>query len=799
MANIIQRIIQLVLDKDAAKKMQSDTETAQNAIEKSWKDMAGRVAGYLGVAFLIKKVVDFGKAAVEEASNSQAAWAALKNTIDNTGASFDKIEVKVRGMADAFQDATIHDDDAFAESLGRMVSLTDDVTASLNNMGLVANVAAKFFRGDLESATAVVAKAMNGNTNALKKMGIQAESAQEALEILAKRSMGAAEREAQTYGGQIKQLNNQYNDMLKVLGEAIISSDGAADGFSILRAAVAQLSDWLVNNKETITLWVTNGVKFAIDASDVFIRAIIGMSNMLGGGFATAIGYAAIGISKFAEGLLAVRGGISALERFFGKDTSHYDKTTEELAAQTKALHEWGEQAVKLGEERVKKGLAVLSTPLFSSEDFSAGKRPKPPKTPGEENAPMVGKNVSTDATEAVKKAIKEFNEAVKTADNMKKILGDRFDSVGADVERTTKLLNVLAATGIEPASVGFKGLGEHLAELTGFTVPMTTAAKELDKALNSGLAISAITAADSINPLSDRLDLLKTQQADTLKSIQTLVDAGISPASDAVQQLGERYRMLGAQIKEANIQATFHDLAVELSGNLFQATLDSADQMEMLKIEHNALQKAIQSLLAQGVSKEDEAFKRLVARYGEVTKAIDHQTTAMKIQAATADVLAEALGAALQGGLAQAASQKAKQNAIEAAEMLVRAGVFALFGDYAHASASLALAAQFAAVSVAWAALGAASRGGGGGGSGAPNVSGSPASTGGDLASGRNASGDAAANATAPSAEVSIFLTGPGFHAMNPAVQKVVRGAYQQSQELYGKDARVRIVPQEG
>ena len=56
----------------------------------------------------------------------------------------------------------------------------------------------------------------------------------------------------------------------------------------------------------------------------------------------------------------------------------------------------------------------------------------------------------------------------------------------------------------------------------------------------------------------------------------------------------------------------------------------------------------------------EDKALQDLIRRYKEVSKAIEEQTHVMELQTAVADVLAEALGAALQGGLHEAAVAKA-------------------------------------------------------------------------------------------------------------------------------------------
>ncbi len=111
-----------------------------------------------------------------------------------------------------------------------------------------------------------LAKAMNGNVMMLQRLGIHAKDAQEALEILATRSMGSATREAESFSGQMKQLHNAFTAALEDFGTAIISSGGATNALGVLRSAVETLTEWIGKNKESISTWVTTGVAFAIDA-----------------------------------------------------------------------------------------------------------------------------------------------------------------------------------------------------------------------------------------------------------------------------------------------------------------------------------------------------------------------------------------------------------------------------------------------------------------------------------------------------------------------------------------------------
>lgn len=874
--NVLKRIIQLVLDKGAALRAQKDVEDTTGKMDKAFKDLATKIAGYLGVAFVLKKIVDFGTESVKQAMESQVAWSDLKTTIDNTGESFDEMESKLRATADAFQDATGKDDDKFASSLSRLITLTGDTSASLNNMGLVANVAAKFFNGELEPATTLVAKAMNGNTAALQKMGIHAENAQQALEILASRSLGAAERASHTFAGKLEALHEEWNDVLKDFGFAVIGAEGTSDAFEILRAAVKTLGEWVNTNKDQIRLWVTDGVKFAIDATDVLVRAVKLLNDvfftLIDGGLAGIVqGFSlyAIGMSRAAEAAIALR--IAT-----GQSVSPAQMAEAvRLRQQADAYIEWANALSTARKEHQKAAKDDLFKPLFDSSQFSGPSKSVP--LPGENNKPKLGKNATSTASEDVKKAVKEFEDATKAADLMKKVLGDDFDSVGAEISRTSKLLEVLAANGVDPTTTKFGNLTARLSFLTKEAKPLQDVAKDLAKSLGTDVAVAAVTMGTGLESATTKLELLKAKQSDYLGSLKALaaqhltntdlyrqyaeqyriltsqiedetkvqlitdankaladslksdlavgmltgasatdqlriqqaaalegftklVRGGVDPASEAVQKFATDYVNLTVAIgqsTEINDTATaFRDLGDAIRGGVFEQSIGAINSLDMLKKKQDALKKA---MMTPSIMKDAAALRDLAAQYRDVTDAIEEQTFAMELQSAVADVLAEAMGAALVGGLHEAAAKKAKQNAIEAAEMLVRAGVFALFGDVGHAAAALHSAAAYGVVAAAWAGLAAGSSGGSSAPS-TPAFSGSSSSPAGEtLTQSRSATNRSTSNATQPSPEVSIYLVGPGFDAVNPRVQAVVWGAQQQAKERFGENARIRIRTNEG
>ncbi len=661
-------------------------------------------------------MVDFGKAAVDAARDSEDAWSDLAGSIEAAGINFDKMEASVRAAADAFQASTIHDDDAYAVGLSRLITLTGDVSASTNNMGLVADVAAKFYKGDLAPATDLVAKAMNGNVTALQKMGIHAQGAQQALEILASRSMGAAEKKAGTFTGQLAQLSNQWDDVLKDLGNTIIQSEGASSALDFVRYVVGKLGEFFDDNKKTIQEWVTKGVNFAIDAADVLYRALVGMATFLGGGFQTSLGLAAKGLALVTTGYVNIAEAASTfLEAIGQKELSDkIDVQAGALLSHANAIDKWADAAIKAGSQKVMHGIDILSTPIFSSADFAKGKSRKPIPTLAVA-PPQISKNAELSDAE---KAWKKFDDAISQAKSTISGTGAEVKYLEAQIEAVTSLMKDLETAGVKPTDDSIKFLGA------------------------------------SVRQLNAELEAAKKSFAQS-----------------------EDWRAFNDETR-----------AAQMTAEAFGSTLHD------LQGEGKRLENVIKNLIADGIDPHDEALQKLIARLKEVQDAIDSETASMQFQQQVAGDLAQALFASFGGGLGPYARMKAKQNYLEATEDGIRAVLAALTGFGAlHAGKYAAAAAQHAALGAAWSAL--ASSVGGPSGS-APAVASAPAggNPGSPLATARSSSGSASRNAAQPTPVTEIHFVGPGFDAVNPQVQKVVRGAEQEAIERAG-NVRVRVV----
>jgi hypothetical protein len=650
----IRRLIQLVLDKAAAKRTEEDAKKTLKGIEGGFGSL-GRSVANLGKGILtalgLRALIRIGMNWIRMAAEAERVWRNLAGTVEAAGVKFNEIEADVRGLAEAFQDVTIHDGEDFAGALTRMISLTGDVSASLNNMGMVANVASQFFGGDLGGAVELVSKVMNGNLTLLQRMGIRVKTAQEGLEVLARRSFGAAERAANTFSGRVARLNNFMGDLREELGDVVTGSGEVAGALEIVTDAVRDMIRWVKENKDELRVWVTEGVNFAIEG----IKTLIGLwrtyMQMRGKLSLTE------GTQQFKPGkdVKTLEGQIAVLEKQ-RMDAEHRlrqallvqrSKELEEVPSKLEELRQ--AELVRLGEDVQESTdllndiLANIRTAEQAIDDLKAGKGKK---TPGLFNAPQTGKNVGTEGasdkdkiktgiaeTTAAQDVMRQFAEQMNAAATMSRALGDEFN----------------------------------------FTEAETAALRQAIE----GLALAGVDASDNF----------MVRFRDRLKEITFEEDAAAQVSADLVDTL------IGVQTQSA------------LQGDAFDS----------LSAQANAYQAAIDALTKEGYDASDPAMRAYMQRLREIGMAQEMQRHQMEQSIDVAQVFGEAIGAAMGAGIGPFAAAKAKQNLVEAAELGVRAIVAALNPFTAWQAPILATsAAKHVAIAGAWGAL-AGSMGGGG------------------------------------------------------------------------------------
>lgn len=254
MANPIRKLVQLVLDKNAANRMESDAKKSLSTVDKGFarlKKAALALGATLAVTFGIRAIIRFGKESVRVAAESEAIWSRLAQAVKNTGREFEDVEADVKSLARAMQDVTAVGDEDFAQILTELITISGDYEQSLRNIGVVANLAAAK-QIDLKTAAQLVGRAMIGETALLKRYGIVVAEGEDGVKAMAEAFRGFAEREATTLSGKLKQLNNEWADFQQALGEVMVAGTDGAGVIEMLTQTVKDLTLWVDANKETI-------------------------------------------------------------------------------------------------------------------------------------------------------------------------------------------------------------------------------------------------------------------------------------------------------------------------------------------------------------------------------------------------------------------------------------------------------------------------------------------------------------------------------------------------------------------
>lgn len=207
----------------AAKRAQTPFQQFSAGLRKSLVPslaMVGAAVGAMATKFLID--------GVKSAAAEETAIARLDQALKNVGStmSTDTVDVFIDGMARATGVA----DDQLRPAMITLVNATRDAAESQRLLQLALDISAGSGR-DLSSVTTALAKAANGQTTALRRLGVPLSDAAIKSGDLAIISAelsdtfgGQASRAANTFEGRMKRLNVAFGELQEAIGVGFIAA-----------------------------------------------------------------------------------------------------------------------------------------------------------------------------------------------------------------------------------------------------------------------------------------------------------------------------------------------------------------------------------------------------------------------------------------------------------------------------------------------------------------------------------------------------------------------------------------------
>jgi hypothetical protein len=264
---------------------------AQNEVQ-SFGDKMGKFGKMAGAAFAVASAAALAyagvllKQGVESAIADEQAQAKLATTLRNVTGATDSQIAAVESQILKTELLTGLTDDELRPSFERLVRATKDSDAALKLQSVAVDVAAGSGKS-LEAVTNAMAKAAEGNTASLAKLGIGLTSAQlktmsmdEITKQLADTFGGQAAVQADTFAGKMARLKVAFNEGKETIGSFVLDAITPMIDtvVNVVIPAVTQFID-SIGGKEGITsafmgfidgakkifIPVFEGIKFAFD------------------------------------------------------------------------------------------------------------------------------------------------------------------------------------------------------------------------------------------------------------------------------------------------------------------------------------------------------------------------------------------------------------------------------------------------------------------------------------------------------------------------------------------------------
>lgn len=174
---------------------------------------------------------------------------------------------------------------------------------------------------DLDSATSLVAKSIEGNTGALSRYGIQVRKGANETEnyrnVLAALApfQGRAAADADTFGGAMARMKNQFGEVLEAVGNFIIKSPIVIAAINGMGTVFAKLADFLNSNKDAVISFgsalVTSIGGALISINPIINGILVSFSTLLG-----MIRLVIQGWSELIKALMSLQGVTEIIAEF---------------------------------------------------------------------------------------------------------------------------------------------------------------------------------------------------------------------------------------------------------------------------------------------------------------------------------------------------------------------------------------------------------------------------------------------------------------------------------------------------
>jgi phage-related protein len=222
----------------------------------SFTTLAGSVLtaqlAYRALSVAGREVVEFLSSSIDSYANAEAAQKKLVVALQAQGTATPQVIKQYNDLAATFQNTTIYSDDLINEMEALLTQIGSVMPQDMGKALTAATDLASGLGIDLQQATMLVGKTLEGNTGALGRYGVKLDAARVSAEgmdyvarQLAERFGGQAQAQLDTYAGRVLALANAWDNVKEAVGKVLVTSPLLEAGLRGIQEQVAQTGDGL--------------------------------------------------------------------------------------------------------------------------------------------------------------------------------------------------------------------------------------------------------------------------------------------------------------------------------------------------------------------------------------------------------------------------------------------------------------------------------------------------------------------------------------------------------------------------
>jgi hypothetical protein len=230
------------------------------------------------------------ESSITAAGDAEKAHVQLVAALRAQGTAVPSVVTAYTQYAEALQQTTVFQDDALEGAAALLVTIGNVMPRDMKRALEATTNLASGLGIDLAEAARVVAKAAEGNTTALRKVGVvmddskgKAHSFGEVLDAIGAKFGGQAAAIAGTYQGRLLQLGNTWNNVEESIGRVITQNATLLTAFDLINKAIAGNTKELNSNLQAnelvsgSVLFVVRGLELGLTAVDLIQTAYQGL------------------------------------------------------------------------------------------------------------------------------------------------------------------------------------------------------------------------------------------------------------------------------------------------------------------------------------------------------------------------------------------------------------------------------------------------------------------------------------------------------------------------------------------